>query len=547
MVAQVAQVLQNPRRLAALYELGMLDTPAEQAFDRLSRLAARILKTPVALVSLVDSDRQFFKSCLGLPEPWSRWRETPLSHSFCQHVVATGQPLVVPDARRDPHLLDNLAIRDLNVIAYLGSPLILSGGQVIGSFCVIDTKPRAWTDEQISIVRDLAASVMTEIGLRHASSELERRVQERTRDLRTTNEALSESESRYRELVELAADGIFISDADGRFIEVNAAGCELSGYAREEVLSRGFNDLIPGTDREHDPPRLEELHAGRTIVRERRVLHKDGTIVPVEISVKQLPSGRLQGIVRDITARKKVEAERERLLAELAARNVEMESFIYTISHDLKTPLITINGFASVLAQMLPRGDTPEARDSLAEIAKAAEVMKKHIEDLLTLSRIGRVVAEMNALSMDVFLTEVLSNFAQRLRSANGRVELAPDLPTLLVARDGFIRVFSNLLDNAIKYRRPEAPLVIEIGWRHDAGEIRLFVRDNGQGIKPQFQHRIFGLFQRADSRTEGTGVGLAISKRVVETHGGTMWVESQPGQGSTFWIGLPGSALIEP
>jgi len=152
--------------LAALHAVALLDTPTEEAFDRLSRLAARFVNAPVALVSLVDADRQFFKSCIGLPEPWSSIRETPLSHSFCQHNRVAGHPLLIEDARTHPLVKDNLAIRDLNVIAYLGIPLITSDGYVLGSFCVIDYKPRQWGAEDVAVIQDLAAAVMTEIQLR---------------------------------------------------------------------------------------------------------------------------------------------------------------------------------------------------------------------------------------------------------------------------------------------------------------------------------------------------------------------------------------------
>jgi len=162
----IAAQVADPRRLRALHRLALLDTPTEQSFDRLSRLAARLFKAPVALVSLVDANRQFFKSSVGLPEPWAARRETPLSHSFCQHVVATGQPLVVDDARRDPLLKNNRAVDELNVIAYLGIPLRTKTGEVLGSFCVIDSQPRQWGVEEVSLLGELAGSVMTEIELR---------------------------------------------------------------------------------------------------------------------------------------------------------------------------------------------------------------------------------------------------------------------------------------------------------------------------------------------------------------------------------------------
>src|SRR3954452_7075150 len=163
---ELAKALAEPGRLAALHSADLVDSPRDESFDRLTRHNAKVVGAPVALVSAVDRDRQFFKSCLGLPEPWATRRETPLSHSFCQHVVAGREPVIVADARKDERLLDNLAIRDLGVIAYLGVPLITRDGYAVGTLCVIDHEPRIWTSEEISLIKDLAAAVVTEITLR---------------------------------------------------------------------------------------------------------------------------------------------------------------------------------------------------------------------------------------------------------------------------------------------------------------------------------------------------------------------------------------------
>jgi GAF domain len=167
---EVAKALGEPGRLAALHDAALLDTPKEESFDRLARLAAKVVNAPVALVSAVDRDRQFFKSCLGLPEPWATDRETALTHSFCQHVVASREPVVITDARKDERVLDNLAIRDMGVIAYLGVPLFSRDGYAIGTLCVIDHEPRIWKQEEIALVKDVAAAVVTEITLRMAAS-----------------------------------------------------------------------------------------------------------------------------------------------------------------------------------------------------------------------------------------------------------------------------------------------------------------------------------------------------------------------------------------
>ena len=161
-----AKALADPARLAALHGSALLDTPAEESFDRLTRLAAKVVNAPVALVSAIDKDRQFFKSCLGLPEPWATNRETELSHSFCQHVVTAREPVVITDTREDERVLDNPAIRDMGVIAYLGIPLFAGDGQAIGTLCVIDHEPRIWKSEEIKLIQDVAAAVVTEITLR---------------------------------------------------------------------------------------------------------------------------------------------------------------------------------------------------------------------------------------------------------------------------------------------------------------------------------------------------------------------------------------------
>ena len=157
-----------PERLRELHRSLLLDSPPEESFDRLTRLTSSVLNVPVALVSLVDSDRQFFKSCLGLPQPWAAQRQTPLSHSFCQHVVESRQALVVSDAREHPLLRNNPAIRDLGIIAYAGAPLISPNGQVLGTLCAIDHQPRHWTTEQVEILSNLAGSVLSEIQLHTA-------------------------------------------------------------------------------------------------------------------------------------------------------------------------------------------------------------------------------------------------------------------------------------------------------------------------------------------------------------------------------------------
>lgn len=178
MSAELLSIVRNVARLSALQRLGLLDTPPEAAFDRLTRVACRVLKTPIGLVSLVDQNRQFFKSCVGLPEPFATQRETPVSHSFCQHVVASGKPLIVENAKDNPLVKLNPAVEELGIIAYAGIPLTTSEGHTLGSFCVIDSKPRYWSFDDIETLQELAGCVMQEIEGRHLLQASEARCRE---------------------------------------------------------------------------------------------------------------------------------------------------------------------------------------------------------------------------------------------------------------------------------------------------------------------------------------------------------------------------------
>jgi GAF domain-containing protein len=178
MAAELLSIVRNVARLSALQRLRLLDTPPEAAFDRLTRLACRVLRAPVGLVSLVDRDRQFFKSCVGLPEPFASTRQTPVSHSFCQHVVASGKPLIVEDARTNPLVQLNPAVEELGIVAYAGIPLVTSEGHAIGSFCVIDSRPRSWSFEDIEMLQELTGCVMHEIESRRLLQATESRCRE---------------------------------------------------------------------------------------------------------------------------------------------------------------------------------------------------------------------------------------------------------------------------------------------------------------------------------------------------------------------------------
>ncbi|HEX8671495.1 MAG TPA: GAF domain-containing protein, partial [Longimicrobium sp.] len=253
MTHTLQEILHDPRRLAAVRRVALADAAAETAFDRLSSLVTRILRVPVALVTLVEEDRQLLKGCVGLPEPWASARETPLSHSFCQYTLGMREALVVEDARLDPRVADNLAIPALSVIAYAGIPLITSQGHALGALCAIDNRPRSWSQEEIGILRDLAASAVTEIELREAAYEIEQEQRRRSSLLESTDE------------------GIFGMDGEGRCTFLNRAGAEMLGYTPREVLGARMHPLIHHTRADGTPypphhcPVTRTLRTGRAV------------------------------------------------------------------------------------------------------------------------------------------------------------------------------------------------------------------------------------------------------------------------------------------
>ena len=246
----MSDLLRDALRLDALRRSELMDSEPEEVFDRLTRLATKLLGTPVATMTLVDDTRQYFKSSVG-----TAVNQTPLSHSFCQHVVTGGAPLVVTDARRDPRVTDNAAIEDLDVIAYCGVPLTDADGHTLGSFCAIEHGPREWTEIEIEILTELAHNIMTEL------------------DLRAANRALIARERETRSIIESAHDAFVAVDADHVIVDWNPAAERLFGWSAAEAI---------GTLRLRDDPARPRRRLRTGAPRLRRPA--DLPALPVEVS-----------------------------------------------------------------------------------------------------------------------------------------------------------------------------------------------------------------------------------------------------------------------
>lgn len=646
--------VRDPHRLRALRATRLLDTPPESAFDRITGLVTRILRVPVSLVSLVDEDRQFFKSCVGLSEPWSSDRETPLTHSFCQHVVASAQPLVIEDARSHPELRDNLAIPDLGVVAYAGIPLVMADGAVLGSLCAIDTRPRQWNDEDIAILSDLADSVMTEVSLRteareHVrlaaalaeseaqlveaqrvarvgswswdvesgrmqwSDELRRLLEARQlpreptvmhlleavhpedrpglqADLREALGGGAPLQAEFRspageagqrilhlrgevrraggrlgafgtvqdvterrraeEEIQIArafsaavldtADAlIMVMDTAGGIVEFNRACERLTGWAAEEMRGRHFTMLLDAVEVPAVTATFGDLVAGRHRARyEADWLTRDGRRRRVVWSNTAIatPTGEVTHVVatgHDVTEQR----EMERLKDEFAA----------LVSHELRTPLTSIRAALGLLTSgTLGALEDPRARRMLEMAAQNAERLTRLTNDILTLERLesGTDPLSLEDVS-DAALLQMGVEGVQGLADQAGvRLSARPAGIQLVADPDRVAQVLVNLIGNAVKFSPAGGEVLLTTEEGADA--VVFSVRDQGRGIPPEKLATIFGRFQQVDASDArvkgGAGLGLAICKSIVERHGGRIWAESQPGEGSTLRFTLPRS-----
>jgi len=334
---------------------------------------------------------------------------------------------------------------------------------------------------------------------------------------------------------------------EGRRLMVNNATTQQTGYSEMELLDPEKDiDLTPLELRNYEAAKLNELQQTKEAVGyQTEVVRKDGSRFPVDATVH--PHLDIAGnidsfyiLASDITERKKFEDERGRLIAELKDKNAELEQFTYTVSHDLKAPLITIRGFLGYLERDLQAGHMERIRSDISRITAATEKMQRLIIELLDLSRVGRIMNPSKDVPFATIVNNAVEIVAGQLEARGVRVEAAPHLPIIHGDQVRLTQALQNLIENAIKFMgdQPEPRIDIGQGGREDGKPI-FYVRDNGIGISPQYHERIFGLFNKLDGNSDGTGIGLALVKRIVETHAGRIWLESGPGRGTTFFFTL--------
>ena len=541
-------------RLAELHAYEVLDTEAEQAFDDLTQLAADILGVPITLVSLVDSDRQWFKSRVGLDAP-----ETPRDISFCGHVVFDDEMLVVPDATEDERFADNpLVVGAPDIRFYAGAPLRSPSGHVLGTLCAIDREPRQLTTSELATMQRLARQVVSQLELRRRQRELAR------------------SHAFIAGVLANAPVGIFTTDEAGMVASANRFAIDTLDFDPRKDEPRGIEDFyleeamsLPASGEARHarwPALVRDLEHGSEVVRDGALWKgRDGEKLPVHLTVARLEGGGGYLVVlQDERERRRLERQRQELLRQIGRQNLRLERalreardasaaktrFCANMSHELRTPMNSILGFTRRLLKRLPGTIPARDLDALETVDRNGRNLLGLINDILDVSTIEAGAFELDRQPTDLIalVQETIADHGSLVAGSSHELSLRLPAEPLEAPVDAkrVRQVLVNLVSNALKYSGGgEVEVSLEVEEDEELGPaVRLGVRDHGDGMGLAEQKMLFQRFSRLENeatrQAEGTGLGLTICAEIAAHHGGRIDLWSEPGQGSLFTLVLP-------
>ncbi len=350
-------------------------------------------------------------------------------------------------------------------------------------------------------------------------------------------ERIKEERDNLNLIFESMVDGVYLFSEDYEVEFMNKVSRDKFGDQVGGICYKAFHG------REEPCPlcKYSEVMKGKTVRWEWHSRRMNKTYDIIETPLKNIDGtvSKLT-IFRDITEQKRVEEEREKLLKELEAKNAEMERFTYTVSHDLRSPLVTIHGFVDILREDLEQNKTENVENALEYIKTAVTKMDRILSDTLQLSRIGRVVNPPEDVPFGELVQEAEEQTAEQIKSSGVEVSVTEDFPAVHVDHIRIVEVLVNLIGNSINYMGEQPRPKIDVGYRVDGEETVFFVQDNGIGIDKSQHEKVFELFYKEDKNSKGAGAGLAIVKRIIEVHGGRIWIESEKGKGCTVCFTLP-------
>lgn len=511
------------QRLAVLFNLNILDTPPEERFDRITRMAARLFDVPVALVTLIDGQRQWFKARVG-----TDLHETPRRIAFCAHTLLHDGVMVVEDATDDPRFIGNPLVTDNpNVRFYAGHAIAAPDGSKIGTLCLIDRAPRQFSEDQRNTLRDLAGIVAHEV----AASELQRHLREQR-----------ENESWLRSLLDNAPDGVMMLDENGAILSLNPAAEDLFESSSAALKGRlGRSLLVEAVHGIMGP-----LDAGKTVTVEGNGRRPDDTTFPIEFSIRAMRldgKRRYAAIVRNVSARRAAEhAQRE--------RDIRRNKYLATATHEMRTPMASVLGFSELL--MKREFDQKTGQELVGIIHDQASVLITVTNQLLDLSRIesgGKAALRIGIHTVAELINQALETPALHGKKARVTVDIDDAVAPLAVDPQRFALALANLFSNALDYSDAATQVLVHataVPYRALPG-VQIRVADQGIGMSTEQVVRMYDPFYRAKAKPEvpGSGLGLAIFKEIAELHNAAVEVDSTPGRGTVVTLTLPAAQEV--
>ncbi len=520
-------------RVARLLRLGLLDSEAEAVLDHFTELAAAVTGMPIALISLIDQNRQWWKSAVGLPQGGGTHRD----FSFCGHAIVGNDLFEVEDARQDERFADNPhVLKDPRIVHYAGMPLVMPDGERIGTICVIAGKPGRLDERTRGLLRNIARSIVSVLVLR----ESERNGRERIK----AEIALRESEAKFKIMTDAMPQMVWSTRVDGFHDYFNQRWYEFTGALEGSSRGVGWLALFSPDDQVRAAAAWQHSHAtGEAYEVEGRLRHRSGDyrwVLSRALPVRDETGAvfRWMGTCTDIHDQKLFQQE-------LEAANRRKDEFLAMLAHELRNPLAPISSAAHTLE--LAADDPQRVLGASKLINRQVKHMTALVDDLLDVSRVNRGLVRIA--DEVVELGQVAQNALEQARphmAARQHAVSTHGLSQTARVRGDQVRlvqIVSNLLNNAAKYTPPGGQIAVAL--RVEEAQAYISVSDNGSGIEPELQAHVFELFTQGvrtpDRAQGGLGIGLALVKRVAELHGGSVSVQSAgPGQGSTFTVSLP-------
>ena len=547
-------VRRDPRRLSAVYATGLLDSEVEECFDRLTRLAVRLTGVPAAFISLVDENRDFYKSACGFGEPLASARELE-GPTFCHYTVASSAPVIIPDTKADPRYAHIPTIYSLGVAAYVGVPLI-TDGQTIGAFCAIDGKPRDWTAGDIEAFTELALIAVQEIEMRslhRRTEEMNEQLQEQAVELEVQKEELelaatdmSRQVARYRTLTEAVPVQVWTATPDGLLDFASVQAMEYFCVPESEVLGTGWTQFVHPEDLPAAAALwAQSLRSGEPYQAEFRLLNGETDEYRWHLA-RALPHRDANGDIIGWMGTNTDVSDERRARADAEKANLAKSEFLALMSHELRTPLNAIGGY-SELMQLEVHGPVTDAqRQDLDRILWSQRHLLGLINGILNFAKVdaGMITYLEETVPLDEVIIACESLAIGLVRNKLLTLAFPPRGQKLeaLADREKVQQIVLNLLSNSVKFTPNGGAIAVSFGIRDDRAFVD--VTDTGVGIPHALQERVFQPFVQVDGRLtrqqEGTGLGLSISRDLARGMNGDLTLVSTPGAGSTFTLSLP-------